>query len=161
MVFQASVFLRFIRLSIIRLFNFMPVPAVPEMQHASERSPGLSMCQHEAVFFRRSAIPVRLKVPTTTTQRHEEEQMPDAMIFVPLWLSLLFTCLQQEWQRAVFTNELRTSELFKIGADSDASTKMCGTIRAMPQAVTLCRVAAKKTLSSSGPASSHPDSLVA
>ena len=50
MIFQPSVFLRFIRLSIIRLFNFKPLPAVPEMQHASERSPGLSMCQHEIVF---------------------------------------------------------------------------------------------------------------
>ena len=82
-VFQPSVFLRFIRLSIIRLSNFMPLPAVPEMQHASERSPGLSMCQHDTVFFRLAAIAVRLKVSTTKAQRHEEEQMPDAMIFVP------------------------------------------------------------------------------
>ena len=85
MIVQLSVFLRFIRLSIIRLSNFMPLPSVPEKQHTSERSPGLSMCQHETVFCRLSVIPVGVKMPTTKAQRHEEEQMPDATIFVPLW----------------------------------------------------------------------------
>jgi len=31
----------------------MPIPAVPEMQHASGRSPGPSMCQHGQDFYKR------------------------------------------------------------------------------------------------------------